>query len=262
MRLHESVSALVLLTLVGCTSFAFKSTGRGSAPGHLQDRKGMVVVEGGSFMMGWQNANPDEFPPHNVEVGAFLLDKTEVTIAEYRACVDARVCRPPGLVGEKWETTDKHPIFGITWYDAQKYCEWVSKRLPTEAEWEYAARKPRNQPFPWEGRFDGSKVNSRGDADGSSRTAPVGSYPGGASGLGLLDMAGNVSEWTADWYDGSYYQTAPPRNPKGPEASTGTKAVRGGSWSDPDFLQRSTARQAFDPNISNSSVGFRCAADP
>lgn len=260
---HRSAVAWALLLglAAGCTSFAFRKTGKGSAPEELKDRSVMVEVRGGTFEMGAPSAEPDEYPPHRLELSGFLMDKTEVTIGDYDRCVQERACRAPNVVDPSENVTARHPVVGVSWYDANKYCEWVGKRLPTEAEWEYAARTPRFRAFPWDGAFDPSKVNLRGEADGHARTAPVGSFPKGASGTGLLDMAGNVAEWTADWYETTYYQKSPKKNPRGPEASTGSKVVRGGSWSDNDYLTRATARLGMDPNLSNDAVGFRCVAD-
>ena len=250
------------LVAAGCTSFGFKSTGKGTAPDELMTRATMVKVPGGSFEMGAINAEPDEYPPHKIEVLGFVIDKTEVTVGDYDRCVQARVCRAPKLDEDAKEgVTERHPVVGVSWYDAVKYCEWVGKRIPTEAEWELAVRAPRFPKFPWDGRFDPMKVNTRGDADGYARTAPVGSFPAGASGLGLLDAAGNAAEWTADWYEATWYGKSPAANPKGPDAGTGSKVVRGGSWSDNDYLVRTTVRIGIDPNVSNDTIGFRCAAD-
>lgn len=255
-------SAAALLLAIGCTSFTFRQTSKGSAPAELQDRSHMAKIPGGVFEMGAQNAEPDEYPPHKVELRSFLVDKSEVTVEQYDACVKARVCRPAALnEAARAVLTPLHPISGVSWYDSVKYCEWVGKRLPTEAEWEHAARAPRGGKYPWDGGFEGRRANIRGEEDGFARTAPVGSFPAGKSGHGLLDMAGNVTEWTADWYDAIWYQKSPGANPKGPEGSTGSRAVRGGSWSDTDYMVRTTVRLGIDPNLSNDSIGFRCAAD-
>ncbi len=224
----------------------------------------MAVIDGGSFEMGSQIAEPDEFPAHKVTISRFLLDKTEVSLGDYGRCVEARVCRalPPIAGAEPWVTTPEHPVVGVTWNDAKKYCDWVGKRLPTEAEWEYAARKPGFSVFPWAGGWDPKKANARGDADGFPQTAPVGSFSGGKTAAGLQDMAGNAAEWTADWYESTWYKKTTDKDPAGPEAPTGYRSVRGGSWSDPDHRLRATARYAVDPNVSNTAVGFRCAARP
>jgi sulfatase modifying factor 1 len=255
------------LLVTGCTSFAFRNSGKGTAPSELMSRDAMVKIPGGTFDMGAQNAEPDEYPPHKVEVSGFLIDKFEVTVGDYARCIDAKVCRKLPEFDEdenapELTTPEKHPVASVSWFDANKYCEWVGKRLPTEAEWEYAARAPKMEKFPWVGMADDTRANSAGSKDGFPKTAPVGSFPKGASGYGVMDMSGNVAEWTNDWYDAKWYDHSPGTNPKGPEAPTGSKVVRGGSWtSNGDYLLRSTSRVSLEPNISNDGVGFRCAAD-
>ena len=255
--------ALLLVVCSGCTSFAFKNTGKGSAPDELKDRAKMIVVEGRVFAMGAQSAEPDEYPEHKVEVSTFRMDKNEVMLGEYQRCLAAKACNHAPAVDEATlqAMTPQHPAIGVSWYDAKKYCDWVGKRLPTEAEWELAARAPRFPRFPFDGGFGPTVTNGRGPEDGFDRTAPVGSFPKGASGLGFLDMAGNAAEWTADWYEATYYQKSPGRNPKGPEVSTGNKVYRGGGWTCPEYECRATRRVGLDPNLSNDSVGFRCASE-
>ena len=254
------------LVLAGCTSFSFGNRKKGSAPAELQDRKQMVSIAAGSFEMGALQGEPDEYPPHMVEVDAFLLDRTEVTVGAYKNCVRARICPLVSVTSSSEEkdstsVTDAHPVVGVNWANAQAYCEWVGKRLPTEAEWERAARAAHHSPYPWGGGFEVSYVNGRGTEDGYARTAPVGSFPSGASLSGVWDLAGNAAEWTADWYEATYYQKSPAKNPKGPKEPTGSKVVRGGSFTDNDYLLRAVARMGLDPNVSNDAVGFRCAAD-
>lgn len=254
---------------VGCTSFAFKQGAKGTAPSELQDRAPMAAIAGGSFEMGVKIGDPDEVPAHKVLISAFLLDKTEVTLRDYGRCVDARVCKAvaPAVTAAGDDAgvviTDDHPVVGTTWYDAKKYCEWVGKRLPTEAEWEYAARRGRNGGlYPWAGPWNSKNANSRGEADGYGRTSPVGTFAGGDSIDGVHDLAGNAAEWVNDWYDPTYYLKTTERDPQGPEAPSGSKVARGGSWSDPDHVLRSVTRQSIDPNVSNNAFGFRCAANP
>ncbi len=245
---------------VGCTSFAFKQGTKGTAPSDLQDRALMIEIPGGTFDMGWKNGEPDEFPPHKVSVSGFLMDKNEVTVGDYGRCVEARVCKVLEPLGTP-VVEGNHAVIGVTWFEAKKYCEWVGKRLPTEAEWEYAARRRHNTLYPWGGAFEKSKANWRGAGDGFEFTAPVGSFSKGQSADGVMDLAGNASEWTADWYEATYYQKSVEKNPTGPEAPTGERVVRGGSWSDPEYVLRSTTRIGLDPNVSNTAVGFRCASN-
>ena len=263
MKFVVVIVIVAVVAVAGCTSFAFKQGGKGTAPSELQDRDVMVAIGGGAFEMGMKIGEPDEVPAHKVSLSGFLLDKTEVTLGDYGRCVDARVCKAVGPVGDDvWETTAQHPVVGATWYDAKKYCEWVGKRLPTEAEWEYAARKGRKGIYPWEGPWNAKNANSRGEADGFARTSPVGAFAAGASIDGVVDLAGNAAEWVADWYDPSSYLKSTERDPQGPEAPSGSKTIRGGSWSDPDHVLRSVTRLGIDPNVSNNAFGFRCAANP
>jgi formylglycine-generating enzyme required for sulfatase activity len=253
----------VALAAVGaCTSFTFPGKGGSqAAPSELMDRSEMATMPAGKYLMGFANGEPDEFPAHEVQLSGFLVDRTEVSNGNYKACVEAKACRASSFEKDAVLGRARHPVVGVSWRDAKRYCDWVDKRLPTEAEWEYAARAPAFSIFPWEGRFKATLVNARGDVDGYEKTAPVGSFPEGRSGLGLYDMAGNVSEWVSDAYDAVYYKNSPTDSPKGPALATGSRVVRGGSWADNDYLLRSTARAALDPNLRRDSVGFRCVAD-
>lgn len=248
------------VAVLACSPARFPSQRRGEASATLQDRSAMVVVPAGRFSMGNAQGEPDEYPPHEVELPGFLLDRTEVTQADHARCVAAGACRPSAYADEPVLGLPTHPVVGVSLFDAQRYCRWVGKRLPTEAEWEYAARYPDGGRFPWRGPFSPQRANARGDADGYPWTAPVGSFPEGASALGLLDMAGNVSEWTQDIYDGHYYERSPPRAPGGPSEDTGAHALRGGSWADSDHALRTTARASLPRHASTNAVGFRCAA--
>jgi formylglycine-generating enzyme required for sulfatase activity len=253
---------VVVLLCSSCTSFGFPNKSKGSAPSDLKDRDQMVTIPGGTFSMGWGRGEPDEYPPHDVEVPEFLIDRNEVTVDQFRRCMSANNCRSITAVKELPGDKGTHPVTLVTWNDAAKYCRWVGKRLPTEAEWEKAARAPGFGPYPWQGRFEARNANTATTGDGHEGTAPVGSFPAGASGLGVLDMAGNAAEWTADFYEATWYAKSPRSNPKGPEEDTGARVVRGGAFTDNDYLVRATARAGKDPNVANVAIGFRCAADP
>jgi formylglycine-generating enzyme required for sulfatase activity len=256
----------------------------------------MVYVPAGRFEMGsdddavdygvelcneyypfcWREAFEDERPAHTVALDHFWIDRYEVTNGQYRQCVEAGVCGLPSDTSSYPRnlyygsgTYDDHPVINITWHDARAYCEWAGGRLPTEAEWEYAARGQRGRMFPWGDVFDGTLLNycdancesSWKDGeydDGYAETAPVGSYPGGASWCGAEDMAGNVGEWVADWYDQDYYSHSPLENPAGP-FSGDLRAARGGCWGASPHHALSASRVGLEPDSQHPGRGFRCA---
>jgi len=238
----------------------------------------MVHVLAGEFLMGSKgdpDADNDEYPQHTVYVSDFWIDKTEVTNAQYRKCVEAGTCRAPttcdwGEPTYSGSSKADHPVVCVSWHDAKTYCEWAGKRLPTEAEWEKAARGTDARRYPWGNTFDGSKVNfcdvncefDRTDSsadDGYQRTAPVGSYPQGVSPYGVLDMVGNVWEWCQDWYDSDYYASSPQRDPQGPSSGS-YRVIRGGSWSNDERNVRAASRFRDVPGFHNRDVGFRCVS--
>jgi formylglycine-generating enzyme required for sulfatase activity len=237
----------------------------------------------------------DEIPRHRVYLDAFHIDKYEVTNLLFQKFVQATGYRTQiereggGMVfigqtlekvnGATWRTPqgpgsnitglEKHPVVQISWQDAKAYCAWAGKRLPTEAEWEKAARGTEGRIWPWGNQFDGTRVNfcdhhcdlERKDNtvnDGYRYTAPVGSYEAGESPYGGYDMAGNVWEWVADWYETTYYQRSPAQNPQGP-ASGERVVIRGGSWNHVALYMRAPKRGAQYPAYSTVGVGLRCA---
>jgi formylglycine-generating enzyme required for sulfatase activity len=234
----------------------------------LAAETGMVFVPGGEFRRGrtyddpetkvawYPNPLRDDLPVRAIHVDPFYLDQHEVTIGEYAAFVKATRHRPPPVWrnGQAPPGKDQLPVADVSWEDAGAYCAWRGKRLPTEAEWERACRGlADNQKYTW-----GDAPPKKSDArfDGLEGPAPACSFP--KSRLGLCDMAGNVWEWTADWYGKDYYAEAPDRNPPGPAKGI-YRVLRGGSWFDkPDFLtcsHRSWAR----PGERSPNIGFRCA---
>ena len=239
-------------------------------PGLTKTRSadGMVLVHvpGGTFQMGSaeddEMAGDDEHPEHPVTLDAFWIDQTEVTNAQYRQCVEAGACQAP-MAGEWGEPTygyahaADHPVVGVNWYEAVTYCEWVGARLPTEAEWEYAARGPDNVTYPW---GDSPPDNMLLNYDGIiGNSAGVGSYPEGASWCEALDMGGNAWEWVADWY--GKYPSGAQTNPTGQPAGE-YKTVRGGSYADGQGCVRAAHRFTWLPDGRLASIGFRCAGQP
>ena len=234
----------------------------------------MVTIPSGEFLMGcdpWDSRAPcldGESPSHTVYLDVYAIDLTEVSNAQYAQCVAHEACRPPDfgdadLQSAKYDTPefDNYPVTNVDWYDARDYCIWVGKRLPSEAEWEKAARGDQDERFyPWgDIAPDCSLVNFIGlNGDCQDATTPVEDYPNGASPYGLLNMAGNVREWVADWYDANFYFSEPPDNPQGPESGW-EKVLRGGSYNSDWVDIRVNRRSHNPPTFREADVGFRCA---
>ena len=264
------------------------TSGSGQPPQDTRTRPAdgmtMIYVPGGTFLMGSDDAQidiaralceeypddygkckqapfEDESPQYAVTLEGFWLDRTEVTNAQYTLCVADGACRRPRLASDPIYNGDGYPVAGIPWQDAVDYCTWAGGRLPTEAEWEYAARGTEGAIFPWGDEFDcagGSFWDSgTGCDDGYPKPAPVGSYPQGTSWCGAVDMAGNVWERVANLY-GSYPVEAQ-TNPKGP-VSGSERILRGGSWGYLPAFLRTAYRYPVPPTADYLAVGFRCAA--
>lgn len=236
--------------------------------------EGMAAVPAGSSWMGCNESVDnqclaDEYPFHEVLIDAFAIDRTEVTIAEYMACVDDGECSSPddtNAFGEPCALGEspEHPMTCVDWFAASTYCEQLGKRLPTEAEWEKAARGDSGQLYPW-GDTNPSCNEAVMDECPTSSPLPVGSKPAGASPYGALDMGGNVFEWVADWYAAAYYVESPLENPTGPAMGT-RRVVRssGPNYSD-EALRASFRGVDFEvptPDGASAIVGFRCVFIP
>jgi formylglycine-generating enzyme required for sulfatase activity len=228
----------------------------------------MASVPAGPFVMGSDRGAPDEKPVHSVEVSAFRIDRTEVTNSRYRSCVQAGVCSPPALSNSHQRPHyfddpgyEDYPVIFVSWHQADQFCRFAQGRLPTEAEWEKAARGPAPdmREYPWGNEVpDCTRANMGGAKPCVGDTDQVGRRPAGASPYGVLDMAGNVWEWVGDWYDPSYYLSSPARDPQGPSAGT-LKLMRGGCWESGASSLRVSCRKAELPRAWADNVGFRCA---
>jgi len=267
----------------------------------IQDERGisMVLIPAGAFEMGMdadralaycqqyyepysdveceRSSFEDEEPVHEVYLDAYYIDQYEVTNTAYRECVEEGLCAPPELSGSDTRDSyygnpefDTYPVIVVSWEDADTYCTWRGGRLPSEAEWEKAARGTDGWVFPWGDEMESGSANfcdtvcefpwaNPEFSDGHWDTSPVGIYAEGASPYGVYDMAGNVWEWTADWYGEDYYGSSPAENPVGPASGT-TRVLRGGSWMDSAVNLRAARRFGSGPDLPYYDIGFRCAA--
>ena len=272
---------LVLVTLFGLAVYPVMAAVPGdkgpqeSATGHKQgyektvsaqsQEPSMVLVPAGEFTMGNLTGDSDERPAHRVYLDAFYIDRYEVTVGQYAAFLQEAGNHTPS----DWKTMNqpahqKRPVANVDWADAAAYCKWAGKRLPTEAEWEKAARGTDGRLYPWgneaptplHANYGKTGLNNHG------ASVPVGSLEEGKSPYGLYDMAGNVWEWVSDWYDHDYYKNSPSKNPTGPPMG-GYKVIRGGSWNSNPRALRSSDRYWDPPSFRSQYVpGFRCAKTP
>jgi formylglycine-generating enzyme required for sulfatase activity len=285
-----TIGKTLLLLGITLVVFFWPSLSRSLPREHTaRDGSRMVLVPAGTFRM-----SPS--PGREIHIDSFYIDEREITQAQYQRFVLDTGRHPPGKAGfagkpYRWtgrripEGLEEHPIVGITWEEANSYCRWAVKRLPTEAEWEKAARGTDGRTYPWGSTWTATRLNSaelwakhviqslkdydrfywwpsKKNWEGRVvQTKPVGSFPGGASTYGALDMAGNVAEWVADWFDMNYPLTGPTRNPVGPASGT-VKVVRGGAYSDPRWKVTATFRGKAEPEKRLPTVGFRCARTP
>jgi serine/threonine-protein kinase len=233
----------------------------------VSDADGMVqvYVPEGEFTMGIVNGPGDTEPVHTVDLAAYWIDQTEVTNGMYAACVEDEACSPPADASSPWydpyygnSAYADYPVIYVDWYQADAYCEWAGRRLPSEAEWEKAARGTDERLYPWgDDEANCERVSCEGDVHAPVQ---VGSFPAGASPYDALDMAGSVWEWTADWYSETYYAESPESDPTGPESGD-LRSKRGGTSEDVFNYWPSAWRAYLDPPSPADHVGFRCAQD-
>ncbi len=244
----------------------------------------MALINAGGFIRGIDKIRNDVFedeaPAKMIYLSSYYMDKFEISNAEYTEFLIATDHPAPAYWDHHQLNQANQPVTGVNWFDANTYCHWTNKRLPTEAEWEKAARGPAGSIYPWGNNLDYSKANfSKGKTGERHITAPVDAYPEGKSYYGVYNMAGNVFEWVQDWYDSDYYKTGKEvKNPKGPQfgiefgvsktnpklaAKLKKKVIRGGSWFAPAQSITTTHRFWNDPmnNSYGVGLGFRCARD-
>ncbi len=259
-----------LLLLLSLLPAGIAVAGKGPAPKPADDGR-QVHVRGGEFTQGSEagQGNRDESPPRRPTLRPFWIDRQEVTNAEYRRCVAAGACTP--LQAEEVKRIrryasdsryDRHPVVNVSWFQAAAYCRFVGGRLPTEAEWEKAARGDRDaRRYPWGERRPDCTLANFGGPDGcGGEPAEVGGRPAGKSPFGAEDMAGNVWEWVSDWYDSGYYgrADAPRHDPRGPRWGS-FKVMRGGCYDTAPEGLRVSCRNRDLPSSAKPNVGFRCA---
>jgi formylglycine-generating enzyme required for sulfatase activity len=244
----------------------------------------MVYIPAGEFIMGSDEGETDEGPAHEVYLDAYWIDQTEITNDKYALCVDAGSCNPPLESGSYTRTKyyddvrfADYPVIFVDWDMANAYCQWAGARLPSEAEWEKAARGENGIIYPWGNEWDvksrkrlnfadNSNPEMASDLsvdDGHRDTAPVGSYLAGQSPYGIYDLAGNVWEWVADWYDPQYHLKSQQNNPLGPTdpvQDPPLRAMRGGAWvAANENVFHTYNRHGVEPSEYSSSIGLRCA---
>lgn len=263
----------IMMLLVSCND----------SPDGPDDIGAMIEIPAGEFMMGCNEVEDaeclaNEHPYHAVTLSAYKIGKYEVTASEYKKCVANGACNNSGEYYHYYTNADseycnlgasgkeKHPMQCVTWYGAQAYCAYLGQRLPTEAEWEKAARGTDGRKYPWGNEPTVScdyavmhDSNAGGDGCGHGHTLPVGSKEAGKSPYGLYDMVGNVWEWMNDWYGKTYYETTPINDPAGPETGL-YRVMRGSANNGYGERLRTSARDGSFPHSSSSvSIGFRCA---
>jgi formylglycine-generating enzyme required for sulfatase activity len=228
---------------------------------------GMVLIPAGEFLMGTEDGLPDARPVHRVVLSSYWIDAYEVTNEQYRRCVKSGVCAPPKDRSAFDDAQQaNHPVTNVTWSQARAFCQWNEKRLPTEAEWEKAARGTDGRRYPWgdaQGVIDAivkQRTHNGEGRGGSVGVMPVGSFPQAASPYGVHELVGNVWEWVKDWYAEDFYATTPVHDPQGPLGGT-FRVLRGGNWGENPLTLHAGHRGWDEMTYWGPALGFRCAAD-
>ncbi len=258
----QRIEGWVLDSVVAYTASTSSTLGIGSTMTG-EDGMTLLYVPEGEFTMG-SDTYDDEKPVHTVYLNAYWIDQTEVTNGQYALCVSTGGCTPPSQNSSNTNTSyygntqfDDYPVIYVKWNQAQAYCEWAGRRLPTEAEWEKAARGTDGRIYPWGNESPTSGLLNYNLNVGD--TTEVGKYPNGVSPYGAYDMAGNVWEWVNDWYGETYYKSSPASNPSGADSGDG-RVLRGGSWLNYVVDSRSADRGKYDPTYAIVDFGFRCSS--
>lgn len=224
-----------------------------------KDGSELILISAGEFTMGSPEGEgePGEHPQHNVYLDAYYIGKYEVTNKQFAKFVNETSYQAQGSWKDYYKSgTEDHPVVSVTWNDATAYCQWANLRLPTEAEWEKAARGTDGRKYPWGNEWDASRCNNYSVDGLPSGPKPVGSFPSGASPYGCLDMVGNAWEWCSDWYLPNYYQNSPSINPKGPSrglAISPARVRRGSSCSDDPNAFRAAIREAYNQRCGGAN---------
>ena len=253
------------------TVTASPTLGIGATQTSPKDGMLMLYVPAGSFLMGSDksvdpHAFNNELPQHTVNLDAFWIDQTPITNAMFALCVAAGSCIAPQSTRSYTHASyygnsqyADYPVVNVNWNQADAYCRWAGRQLPTEAQWEKAARGTDGRIYPWGNQAPDKTLANLNLMVGD--TTKVGSYPAGASPYGALDMAGNVYEWIADWFSENYYSSSPASNPPGPTSGI-SRVIRGGSYGNSPNIERSAARDGRVPVTGGNNFGFRCAYVP
>jgi formylglycine-generating enzyme required for sulfatase activity len=270
--------SLALFAVGALTVAAGQPPGKDGQAAQVETVKGkdgapMILIPAGPFTMGSNDGLANERPEHVVELGAYYIDQYEVTLALYRKFLESgNHDSPPTWDDESASTVGDRPAIGMKWADAEAYCKWAGKRLPTEAEWEKAGRGADGRRYPWgsmqpfvdianynRGLWVSEAITLASVTSGlEGMSVRHGLKEGGKSPYGLNHMAGNAAEWVADWYDRDYYQHSTKTNPPCP-AQGEKRVIRGGSWADLPLALRVTARISAEPEYEDRTIGFRCA---